>query len=117
MPAFVADLSAAHVDARMCESLRELQAAERNSVLWFAEVMNRRLYRELGYATIQQYAVEHLQFSRSKTGYFIRLASALKELPKLRASVSRGEIAWTKAAEVARQLRPDSLRFCQEPCD
>jgi len=83
-------------------SLRELRAAEQNSVLYFAKVMNRRLYRELGYATMQQYAVERLQFSRSKTGYFVQLAAALKRLPKTRALVARGDLPWTKAVEVVK---------------
>jgi len=106
MPAFVADLPAARVDAALRESLRELRAAERSSVLYFAEIMNRRLYRELGYATIRQYAVDRLQFSPSKTGYFIQLAVALKRLPKTRASVARGELPWTKAAEVVKVATP-----------
>ena len=47
MPAFVADLSAAAADASLRESLREMRSAEQNVVLYFAEVMNRRLYRHL----------------------------------------------------------------------
>ena len=73
---------------RRCRSLRE--------------ILRRRLYRELGYASIHIYAQEALGFSRSKTYEFIRFAESLGKLPKLKAAVESGEMPWTKAREVVK---------------
>ncbi|MBC8426791.1 HNH endonuclease [bacterium] len=101
-------MSAATIHARLLSALRELRRAERNAVLLFGEVMRRELFKELGYATIQIYAVEALGFTPSKTSQFVRLAGALKSLPRLRRSVASGELGWTKAREVAKVATPRS---------
>ncbi len=101
-------MSAATIHARLLAALRELRRAERNAVLLFAEVMRRELFKELGYATIQAYAAEALGFTPSKTSQFVRLAGALESLPRLRRSVARGELGWTKAREVAKVATPRS---------
>jgi len=82
-------------------ALTELRHAERNAMLWFAEVLRRKLFRQLGYASIQQYASEALGFSSGKTSQFIRLSESLRSLPKLNQAVATGEMPWTKAREVA----------------
>jgi len=101
-------MSAAELHARLETALRELKRAERAAVLLFAEIMRRRLYRDLGYATIQLYAAGALGFSRSKTSQFVRLAGQLEDLPQLRDSVASGELGWTKAREVAKVATPAS---------
>ena len=70
--AFSPGLSAGEVHARLRAALEELQAAQRNAVLWFAEVLGRGLYRELGYSSIHAYAAEALGFSRARTFYFLQ---------------------------------------------
>jgi len=72
--------------------LTELQRAEKNAVLLFGEILRRKLYRDLGYSSIQAYAAESLGFAPSKTSQFVRLAGALEELPRLRQSVASGEL-------------------------
>jgi 5-methylcytosine-specific restriction endonuclease McrA len=99
-------LSASEVDARLRAALDELQAAQRNAVLWFAEILNRHLYRELGYSSIHAYAAEALGFSRARTFYFLKLCRSLESLPALKASVESGALPWTKAVEVARVATP-----------
>ena len=101
-------MSAATIHARLLSALRELRRAERNAVLLFGEVMRRELYKDLGYATIQIYAAEALGFTPSKTSQFVRLAGSLESLPRLRRSVARGELGWTKAREVAKVATPRS---------
>jgi len=101
-------MSAATVHTRLLAALRDLQRAERNAVLLFGEILRRKLYRDLGYASIQAYAAETLGFTPSKTSQFVRLAGALKELPHLRRSVAAGELGWTKAREVAKVATPHS---------
>jgi len=101
-------MSATELHTRLQAALRELKRAERNVVLLFGEIMRRKLYRELGYATIQLYAAGALGFSPSKASQFVRLAGALESLPKLRRSVAKGALGWTKAREVAKVATPDS---------
>jgi 5-methylcytosine-specific restriction endonuclease McrA len=69
--------------------------------------VNRRgLYRDLGYASIHQYATDSLGFSRNRTFRFLRLAHDLDRLPHLRASLASGDIGWTKAREVVKVASP-----------
>jgi len=98
---FRAGLPAAEVETALKASLAALQQAERNSVLWFGEIVRRRLYRKLGCSSIQQYAQERLGFSLSKLRQFLRLTQALENLPQLRAAVADGDVPWTRARVVA----------------
>jgi hypothetical protein len=95
-------LSAREVHDRLRAALSELQRAERNAVLWFSEIVRRKLYRELGYSSVYQYAELALGFKKSKTSQFLHLSQALADLPELRRSVAKGELSWTKAREVAK---------------
>ncbi|MBM4117091.1 HNH endonuclease [bacterium] len=108
MSEFVPNLPAAGVDARLRAAVAELRRAEQNAVLWFAELMRRRLYRDCGYASIHAYAEAVLGFGQAKTYQFIRLAESLDSLPQLRASVEAGEMPWTKARSVAAVATPRS---------
>lgn len=101
MAEYCPDLAASDVNERLKASLETLRLAEKNAVFWFAEVMQRRLYLELGYSSVQQYAELELGFKKARTSQFIRLSETLRELPKLRDSVARGEVSWTKAREVS----------------
>jgi hypothetical protein len=95
-------LDAAEVDRRLRRALHELQQAERNAVLWFAEVMKRKLFRDLGFSSIYHYATEALGFSRPRTAQFIRLCASLEDLPVLKESIAAGDVPWTKAREIAK---------------
>ena len=111
MSAFHAGLPAARVHASLQKSLEELCRAEKCAVLWFAEILNRQLFRELGYSSIHQYATEALGFSSSRTYQFIRLAKSMTDLPALQESVARGEIGWTKAREIAKVATPGTEKM------
>ncbi len=102
------DAKTAHI--RLREALAVIREAERNAVTLFAEIMRRRLYRELGYASIQIYAIEALGFSRSKTYEFIRLAESFDKLPALKGSLDSGRLSWTKAREVVKVATPQTVR-------
>jgi len=102
MSEFLPNLPAAAVDARLRAAVAELRRAERSAVLWFGELMRRRLYRDCGHASIHAYAEAVLGFSRNKTFQFIHLAESLEQLPRLRESLTRGELPWTKAREVVK---------------
>ena len=100
--------SASEIHAALLSALHDLRRAEKCAALHFAEILKRRLYRELGHPSIQSYAIAELGFTENKTREFVRLAESLDELPKLRSALSRDEITWTKARTVARVATPRS---------
>jgi len=102
MPAvpFKSDQPAAKVHASLQRSLTAMDDAHQCAVLWFGEIMRRRLFRNLGCATINQYAIRELGFSKSRADDFIRLARQLENLPAVREAVANGELGYTKAREI-----------------
>jgi hypothetical protein len=101
-------LPAAQVDVHLRGALADFERAEQSAVFWFSEVMRRKLYRDLGYSSIHQYAHEALGFSKARTSQFLRLCEELRRLPKLKRSVESGEVPWTKARTVARVATPST---------
>jgi hypothetical protein len=98
----VAALPAREVHRRLQSALDEMQRAEKSAVLWFAEILHRKLYRSLGYSSIHLYAREALGFSTSKTAQFLRLSQSLEKLPALKRALASGDLPWTKAREVVK---------------
>lgn len=111
MSAYRPHQSAREVDAELRRSLTEVETAQRNAVLWFADVLKRRLFQELGCSSIHQYAAERLGFSPARTSQFLELARALESLPELRRSLARGEVPWTKARAVVKVATPKTEAF------
>jgi hypothetical protein len=97
----VAGQPARGVDKALRHALHALGHAHCAAVICFAEILARRLYRELGYSSIHHYAANALGFSPSRTAQFLRLAEALNRLPLLSAAVLTGQLGWTKAVIVA----------------
>lgn len=87
-------------------SVRAEENARQCAVLWFGEIMKRRLYRELGYPSINQYARQALGFSKTRTGDYVRLVNKLEKLPAVKMSVERGELGYTEAREVVKVADP-----------
>jgi len=106
--AFVSDQSAIVVHDSLRSSLAAADEAQQCAVLWFAEVKRRQLYRELGFSSIYQYAMQGLDFSRSRARDFIRLARKLDELPAVRAAVADGKLGYTKARVVVDVATPET---------
>ena len=82
-------------------SLQTMENARQNAVLWFADIKKRRLYRELGYPSMNMYAKQALGFSETRASDFSRLADKLEQLPLLRGALEKDEIGYTKANQVA----------------
>jgi 5-methylcytosine-specific restriction endonuclease McrA len=116
---FVSGQSAAAVHSSLKRSLKALEHARHCSVLWFADVQKRGLFRDLGYSSIYQYSEAGLGFSKSRTRDFVRLAAKLDELPKVKKAMARGELGYTKAREVVKVATPktedDWLKAAEAP--
>ena len=104
----MSERSAREVHEALKAALARLQRAEECAVLQFAEILRRRLYLELGHASIQSYAAAELGFGEAKVAQFMRLAMAMERLPALKRSVEREELPWTKALAVARVATPST---------
>ena len=101
-------MSASKLHSRLLTTLSELARVEKRAVLLFAEIYERRLFRELGYSSMRQYAREALGFSDGKFYQFQRLADSFKTLPKVKRAVASGELSWTKARTVVSVAKPES---------
>ena len=84
-------MSASKLHSRLLKTLSELARVEKRAVLLFAEIYERRLFRQLGYSSMRQYAREALQLSDGKFDQFQRLADSFKTLPKVKRAVASGE--------------------------
>lgn len=103
---FVPDQPAAQVHASLRRSLQAVEQAQQCAVLWFAEILRRRLFRDLGFSSINQYAIKELGFSRSRTRDFVRLAGQLDKLPAVKEALTSGELGYTKARELVSVATP-----------
>jgi hypothetical protein len=83
-------------------SIKTMEKAKQHAVLWFADIKKRKLYRDLGYSSMNMYATSALGFSSSRASVYAQLADKLDHLPRLRGALEKGEIGYTKANQVAR---------------
>lgn len=103
---FRAGQSAAAADSALKTAIRDMDDARHRAVLWFADIMDRRLYRMLGYSNMAQYATAELKFSKTRSGDFMRLALRLKELPAVKKSLATGDLGYTKVVEIIKVATP-----------
>ncbi|MGD9548135.1 MAG: HNH endonuclease [Candidatus Krumholzibacteriia bacterium] len=106
LPVFQPGQPAAAAHAALQQAVRVMDQARHCAVLWFADVLARGLYRDLGFASIQIYAQQELGFSRTRTGDFVRMARKLDDLPQIRKSLETGKIGYTKAREIIKVATP-----------
>ncbi len=93
----------AKVATQALKSALETRAkAQHCAVLWFAEIFDQKLFRDLGYSSINQFAKQELGFSKSHTGEFLQLCHTFKRLPKVKEKVKSGELCYSSARVLAR---------------
>ena len=100
--------SARFADSALKKSVGAMEQAQQCAVLWFGEIMRRKLYRKLGHSSINQYAHVELKFSKTRTGDFVQLARKLEQLPAVRELVENGELGYTKAREIVKVATPET---------
>ena len=105
---YVQGRPAAKVHSALKQSLQAMDDAHKCAVLWFGDIMRRRLFREFGHSSINQYAVQELGFSKSRTDDFVRLARKLENLPRVRDAVASGNLGYTKAREIVGVATPET---------
>jgi hypothetical protein len=107
-------LPGSEVEARLVSALQDLDTARKSAVIWFGEILARKLYLEFGCSSIYHYASTRLGFSRARTAYFLRLCRSFEALPALKESVATGAVPWTKAREVLKVVTPETESFWVE---
>ena len=101
MKKFLSNQPAKTANKAIKSSLKTMNQAKQCSVLWFEDINERKLYRELGYSSINQYAKLELGFSSSRTGDYLQLCRSFKKLPKVKQKVESGELGYTAARVLA----------------
>ncbi|MCK4303386.1 MAG: hypothetical protein KAY24_04045, partial [Candidatus Eisenbacteria sp.] len=99
---FQGRLTAEEVHARLRRSLADMHKAERSVFLWFSEIQERRLYRQLGYSSIQAYGYEELDFTANRVNRYLHLMNDLERLPLISEALHSGNLGWTKARAIVR---------------
>lgn len=102
MTHFQSGQTASQANAAIKSSLKTRDAAQQCAVLWFEEILVRKLYLTLGYSSINQYAKVELGFSKSHIGEFLQLCRTFKKLPKVKQKIASGELPYTSARVLAR---------------
>ncbi len=102
MTEFCSGQSATVAHQALKSALDSMEKSKQCSVLWFDEINERRLFRELGYASINQYAEQELGFSSTRTGDFLQLCRSFKKLPRVKEKIESGELGYTAARVLAR---------------
>ena len=87
---------------------QQLKVAERRAAELLVEVDADRLYRDLGHASLADYAVAELDLHARKAEELLRIGRKLAELPRLDQAFAEGQVAWTKVREVTRVATPDT---------
>ena len=100
IPEFRPACAAEKAHQSLRQSLEIQEQAQHCAVLWFAEIFQRDLYRDLGFSSMNQYAEEELGFSRSRTRDFMPLAKKLEALPAIKDKLAAGELGYTVAREI-----------------
>ncbi|MBE0567975.1 MAG: HNH endonuclease [Krumholzibacteria bacterium] len=104
LTAFVSGRPACEADAALKSASLAEAAARQCAVLWFGEILERGLYRELGYSSMPAYARAELGFSETRISDFMRLVRKLERLPAVKAALP--EIGYTKAREIISVASP-----------
>jgi len=106
IPEFRPDLDADQVHIALKKSVEILDQVQHCALLWFGEIMRRKLYRDLGFSSMRTYAMEALGFSPTRAGDFIRLARRLESLPIVKKEVATGKLGYTKARVITTVADP-----------
>ncbi len=103
--------SAKKAHQKLLNLLDKIRKCEHSALLVFSEIMHQKLYEELGYSSMLNYATGELEFSKSKAYGFIKMAGDLERLPEIKKAVSEGKLEWTKAIEVTKVATPENQKL------
>ncbi len=91
----------------LAQRITHRQAEDQLAAL-LAELSDRRLFAELGYASVGEYGVEMLDLPKRTTRDLVRIGLRLSELPALTEALAAGALDWTKAREIVSIATPET---------
>ncbi len=94
--------SARNAHEKLVILLEKMRKYEQSALLVFSEILHQKLYEQLGYSSMHNYATDALKIPRSTAFHYISLTKKLEALPETRKAVESGELGWTKAKEVVK---------------
>ena len=94
---FMRNVEAQSLHQRLLDQRVAHRRAEHQLAVLLAELADRRLFAELGYASVQDYAEIVLDLPKRTTRDLVRIGRKLPDFPVLAAAMSAGELDWTKA--------------------
>ena len=100
--------SAKKAHEKLLKSLEILQKYEQSALLLFAEIMHKKLYQDLGYSSMLNYATDALEFSQSKAYYYISMSKSLEVLPETKKAITSGDIGWSQVREITKVATPET---------
>ena len=92
----------------ICAAIRIQRRAMRDVALGLAEMRARKLYKQLGYASLFEYGDQALGFRDGKTSQLATLGDRLPDLPNLDKAMVLGAVGWTTARTIARVATPET---------
>ena len=102
----IQEASALH--ERLLANRRSHRQAEHQLAVLLAEMTDRRLFTELGYASVFDYADRVLDLPARQARDFIRIGRHLPDFPALAAALADGQLGWTKAREIVSVATTDT---------
>ncbi|MBL8620147.1 MAG: hypothetical protein JNK64_02560, partial [Myxococcales bacterium] len=95
-------------DRRLRGLARRRAALDVEEAGWLRRARALGVHRELGYATFFEYVERVLGYAPGAARERLRVADALMALPKLRAAMSAGDVAYSAARELTRVATVDT---------
>ncbi|GDX81918.1 hypothetical protein LBMAG42_37290 [Deltaproteobacteria bacterium] len=96
------------IHERLLANRRSHRQAEHQLAVLLADLADRRLYAELGYASVFDYADRVLDLPVRQARDLIRIGRHLCDLPVLAAALADGQLGWTKAREIVSVATPET---------
>ena len=94
---------------RLHTAVTRKRKAEHDIALLLQKMAQNKLYRALGYISLNDYAFQEHTFRSSKTRALLKLADAMIAMPALEDALTSGLIPWTKAREVGRVATSETV--------
>ena len=102
------DLPAGEVLTRTRAALRAGDVAARVCAHYMAEVVERKLWEQLGSPTFKHFVERRLEESYSTAKQYARVGNALRGLKKIDASFAADELCWSKVRVIAPKATPET---------
>lgn len=110
----ISEISNLHLHRRTVRYARIEQRAARSLLSHLHEVRRRRVYAELGYASLWEYVVKALGYDEGGASQRIRAMELVTTVPEARKMLASGELSIAKAAAVQSHFRAESVTDREE---